>query len=446
MDWVQVDVGFPLSLSVVGAARLLGMERRAFLGAIVELQIWAVQALPSGRFEPFAASNGRPRDASADEAIWCEAVEGAVRWTGTPGAFWETLIRTGILVREGDSVRLTLCDRYVQVLEKRRKEAERKRRERAAKAAAASGGRPADAPGTSSARKKKEKENEKKILSSAAAAMEGLDELAIGLSPGHLAPVPLAPVPPPPPPDEVQDVELDPVQLALPGAHLVPVSLPPDDRRPDETSRANPEPRAPQAQAEGFFESFQNERQRAFRGVPREDMPAGWPDWYRHALAKVGGDEGRLIAACRGYLQSDWGRTRQPVGTAVAFCSPKVWVRYVPHESSDAVAAVPEASVPAAVSVDASTPAGRTWQRCLMRLNDQGKRYALLWLQKARPVDVQDGRLILGVPDVYFRQWVEENYGPMVDLLVRECGLQGVDWRVGANEGAPPEIAASLTR
>ncbi|NPC80259.1 hypothetical protein HPC49_18790, partial [Pyxidicoccus fallax] len=125
LDWVQVDVGFPLSLAVVGAARLLGMERRAFLGAIVELQIWAVQALPSGRFEPFAASAGRPRDASADEAIWCEAVEGAVRWTGTPGAFWETLIRTGILVREGDSVRLTLCDRYVQVLEKRRKAAER---------------------------------------------------------------------------------------------------------------------------------------------------------------------------------------------------------------------------------------------------------------------------------------------------------------------------------
>jgi hypothetical protein len=422
LDWVQVDVGFPMSLAVVGAARLLGMERRAFLGAIVELQIWAVQALPSGRFEPFPASAGRPRDSSADEAIWCEAVEGAVRWTGAPGAFWETLLRTGVLVREGDGVRLTLCDRYVQVLEKRRKEAERKRRERAAKAAAASSGRPQDTAGTSAARKKREKETEKKSLSSAAAAMEAME---IGLSPGHLAPVP-----PPPPPDEAVSVDDDPVQLALPGTHLVPVSQ-------------APEP-APEIRAQAFFDGFQNERTRTFRGVPREDMPSAWTDWYRHALEKVGGDEGRLMAACRGYLQSDWGRSRQPVGTAVAFCSPKVWVRYVPHEPSDA-AVTPDVSAPPAVDVDTASPAGRAWHRCLTRLHDQGKRYALLWLQKARPVDVQDGRLILDVPDVYFRQWVEENYGALVELLVRDCGLVGVDWRVGGREDVP-EAATGLQR
>ena len=69
------------------------MERRAFLGAMVELQIWAVQALPSGRFEPFATSTGRGQDASADEAAWREAVEAAVRWTGAPGAFWDAILR-----------------------------------------------------------------------------------------------------------------------------------------------------------------------------------------------------------------------------------------------------------------------------------------------------------------------------------------------------------------
>ncbi|QSQ19051.1 hypothetical protein JY651_27280 [Pyxidicoccus parkwayensis] len=421
LDWVQVDVGFPMSLAVVGAARLLGMERRAFLGAIVELQIWAVQALPSGRFEPFPASAGRPRDASADEAIWCEAVEGAVRWTGTPGAFWDTLLRTGVLVREGDCIRLTLCDRYVQVLEKRRKDAERKRRERAAKAAGSTG-RPQDATGTSAARKKKEKETEKKSLLSAAAAME------VGMSTGHLEPVPL-----PPPTDEAVSVDDDPVQLALPGTHLVPVSLPPEAPAP-----------APEVRAQAFFESFQDERVRAFRGAPREVQPPAWTDWYRHALEKVGGDEGRLMAACRGYLQSDWGRSRQPVGTAVAFCSPKVWVRYVPHEPSDA-AVTPDASAPPSLDVDVSTPAGLAWHRCLTRLHDQGKRYALLWLQKARPVDVEDGRLILAVPDVYFRQWVEENYGALVELLVRDCGLLGVSWRVGAQEDVP-EAASGLPR
>ncbi len=422
LDWVQVDVGFPMSLAVVYAARALGMERRAFLGAMVELQIWAVQALPSGRFEPFAASSGpvpgasagHAVEASADEAAWREAVEAAVRWTGAPGAFWDALLRTGILVREGDSVRLTLCDRYVQVHEKRKKGAERRRRERASKAAAVSGGRPADAPGTSPARRRKEKESEKKSLSSAA----GQEEMAPPV--GRLAPVPL-------PPAGDEPVEEDPVQLALPGTHLVPAAPPPDERlQPPAlkgSSAGEAEARdAPPARAPAFFSAFQDERVRVFRGVPREDMPAGWHDWYRHALRRVEGDEGRLLAACRGYLQSDWGRSRQPMGTALAFCSPKVWVRYVPSEPPGSA----EGSGPP--PVDVSTEAGRAWQRCLGWMYDHGKRYALSWLGKARPVDVEDGRLLLAVPDVYFRQWVEENYGPLVERVVLDQGLVGVRW------------------
>ena len=85
------------------------------------------------------------------------------------------------------------------------------------------------------------------------------------------------------------------------------------------------------------------------------------------------------------------------------------------------------------------------WQRCLTRLHEQGKRYALLWLQKAHPVDVRDGRLILAVPDVYFRQWVEENYGALVDALIRDCGLMGVRWRLPSDEDAP-EAATGMPR
>lgn len=397
LDWVQVDVGFPMSLAVVGAARALGMERRAFLGAMVELQIWAVQALPSGRFEPFAASAGQVPDASADEAVWREAVEGAVRWTGAPGAFWDTLLRAGLLVREGDCVRFTLCDRYVQVLEKRSKEAERKRRERALKAAAASGGRPADTSGTSPARKRRE--SEKKTLSSAAGA-EG------SASVGRLAPVPT-------PPDVDVASEADPVQLSLPGAHLVPVT------------------HGSAAPAVAFFQAFQDERARAFRGVPREAMPTGWAEWYRQALEKVGGDEGRLLAACRAYLQSDWGRSRQPVCTASAFCTPKVWVRYVPPLEPES------AEVSGPPSVDVSTEAGRAWGECLTWLYANGKRYALTWLDRARAVEVEDGLLVLSVPDLYFRQWVEEHYGAVVEHAARELGLRGVRWvlRPGRGEG-----------
>ncbi|RKG65815.1 hypothetical protein D7V80_22015, partial [Corallococcus sp. CA054B] len=214
LDWVQVDVGFPMSLAVIGAARALGMERRAFLGAMVELQIWAVQALPEGRFVSFGpsadASGGQAWDASLDEAVWIEALESAVRWTGTPGAFWSALLQARLLIREEDGVRLTLCDRYVGVLDKRKKEAERKRRERAAaKGLEVSAGRPRDTSGTSSPRNRREKE--KKRSSSAAA---GLDELET--APAHLAPVALLPIEDTPP-----DAEQDPIQLSLPGTHLV---------------------------------------------------------------------------------------------------------------------------------------------------------------------------------------------------------------------------------
>ncbi|NOK14058.1 hypothetical protein HNS30_33935, partial [Corallococcus exercitus] len=226
LDWVQVDVGFPMSLAVIGAARSLGMERRAFLGAMVELQIWAVQALPEGRFVSFGpsadASGGQAWDASADEAVWIEALESAVRWTGTPGAFWSALLRARLLIREEDGVRLILCDRYIGVLDKRKKEAERKRRERAAaRGIDVSAGRPKDTSGTSSARNRREKE--KKRSSSAAA---GLTELENAASlPAHLAPVALLAVED----TTTPEAEQDPIQLSLPGTHLVPATPPRED-------------------------------------------------------------------------------------------------------------------------------------------------------------------------------------------------------------------------
>lgn len=84
-----------------------------------------------------------------------------------------------------------------------------------------------------------------------------------------------------------------------------------------------------------------------------------------------------------------------------------------------------------------STEAGRRWQECLTWLHDNGKRYALTWLAQARPVDVEDGRLVLAVPDQHFRQWVQEHYGPMVERLARDFGLEGVSWRVGGGVRTP---------
>nr|WP_242589457.1 hypothetical protein [Corallococcus macrosporus] len=426
-----------MSLAVIGAARSLGMERRAFLGAMVELQIWAVQALPEGRFVSFGpsadASGGQAWDASADEAVWIEALESAVRWTGTPGAFWSALLRARLLIREEDGVRLTLCDRYVGVLDKRKKEAERKRRERAAaRGIDVSAGRPRDTSGTSSPRNRREKE--KKRSSSAAA---GLDELethrdTAATLPAHLAPVALLPVEDAPTPD----AEQDPIQLSLPGTHLVPATPPREDAPAPSPDAVRPLPGPTlTARATAFFESFQDARTRAFRGVPREKPPTGWTEWYAQALRAVDGDEARLHAACQGYLQSDWGRARQPPGTVVAFCSPRVWTRYVPQLEDGPETDTAESGLPV-TSEAASTEANRVWSACLDGVRAQGKRYALSWLGKARAVGLEDGHLVLAAPDAYFRQWVEEQYGSLMEAEARGLGLKGVRWARAAHEVA----------
>ena len=253
---------------------------------------------------------------------------------------------------------------------------------------------------------------------------------------GRLAPVS-------PPPDEEPSTDEVPIQLALPGTHIVPASPPREVWRQsvataalvpppseDAVPQESPAPENARARAAAFFKTCQAERCRASPGLPVEEQPKGWASWYSGALRKVGGDEGRLLQAWRGYLHSDWGRSREPRCTAEAFCTPRVWSRYLeplPHEEPSGASGPP--------SVDVSTEAGRRWQECLSSLQQHGKRYALTWLAQARPVDVEDGHLVLAVPDAYFRQWVQEHYGQMVDQLARELGLAGVRWLLTAPPG-----------
>ena len=430
LDWVQVDSGFSSSLAVLCATDLLDMDPRTFTGAMVDLQDWAVRNLPSGRFAPLSLSPGHVPDASTDERLWRKMLERVVRWDGAPGVFWDALIHAGLLVREEDgSVRLTLCDRYVQVLEKRAKDAERKRRERSAgKTPPVSLGRPVDMAGTSVPRKRKDKETEKKTSSAAAREEEG--------APGRLIPVPA--------PSSTAVTDEGPVQRALPGIHLVPASPPSEERLlaaaaalaapVAEPSRAAPAATTPSERASAFFELFQDERCRAFPGVPREARPAGWNDWYRQALAAIGADDGRLLDACRSYLASDWGRARQPAGTALAFCSPKVWMRYVsPLAPREAPA---DAVIPA---VDTSSEAGRRWRDCLAWLQEDGRRYAVSWLVQARPVDLEDGVLVLEAPNAYVGQWLSDHYGALLERVARALSLAGVRWQ-HAGEGHPAAV------
>lgn len=410
LDWVQVDSGFSTSLPVALATDVLGMDPRTFTGAMVDLQDWAVRNLPTGRFGG-AASGGQSADALGDERLWAKTLERVVRWDGAAGAFWSALELAGFLVREGGSVRLTLCDRYVQVLEKRAKEAERKRKSRAL---AASGGRPADGGGTSTARKRKREEGEGETTAAAGGGGSA--------SGGRPRPVPPPTAAPP------EDVPAVPVQRSLPGAHLVPASAPRSTSvgPPSIAGAPPPSPSAPGTPAAALWECLQGERLTLHPGLVPELAPRDWEATYRAAVEQLGAEE-RLLESARGYLRSDWARSREPRAALVVWCRPGVWPRYV--------ASLREAPA-AAQAVDESTEAGRCWARVLEALRESGREYVASQLAAARPLALEGGELVLEARDKQHAEWLAAQCGELLAELGQHHGYQVARFVAAARSGA----------
>ncbi len=71
-----------------------------------------------------------------------------------------------------------------------------------------------------------------------------------------------------------------------------------------------------------------------------------------------------------------------------------------------------------------STPpsAGIVWARTLDTLRQEGKTYALTWLERMRALDVREGALVLGVPDRFFRDWVDDHYRALLESTLARVG------------------------
>jgi chromosomal replication initiator protein len=50
------------------------------------------------------------------------------------------------------------------------------------------------------------------------------------------------------------------------------------------------------------------------------------------------------------------------------------------------------------------------WAKALDAIRQDGKSYALSWLERMRPLDIREGALVLGVPDRFYRDWVDDHY------------------------------------
>jgi chromosomal replication initiator protein len=80
------------------------------------------------------------------------------------------------------------------------------------------------------------------------------------------------------------------------------------------------------------------------------------------------------------------------------------------------VSASPEQS-PVPASAD------QLWEKTLTLLREDGKSYALTWLDRMQALAIREGTLVLAVPDRFFRDWVDDHYRPLLeDALSR---LQG---------------------
>jgi chromosomal replication initiator protein len=90
--------------------------------------------------------------------------------------------------------------------------------------------------------------------------------------------------------------------------------------------------------------------------------------------------------------------------------------------------------------------AENVWAKVLSFLKDDGKRYALSWLEKMHALEIRGEALVLGVHDRFFRDWVDDHYrGLLEEALVRTVGSPSkVAYEVVANFAVLNPTAAGV--
>ncbi|WP_044189415.1 chromosomal replication initiator protein DnaA [Hyalangium minutum] len=96
-----------------------------------------------------------------------------------------------------------------------------------------------------------------------------------------------------------------------------------------------------------------------------------------------------------------------------------------------------------------STPpsAGIIWTRTLDTIRQEGKTYALTWLERMHALDVREGALVLGVPDRFFRDWVDDHYRSLLEATLARVGngLVKVAYEVVEEPSGGPNLLPAPT-
>ena len=55
------------------------------------------------------------------------------------------------------------------------------------------------------------------------------------------------------------------------------------------------------------------------------------------------------------------------------------------------------------------------WVKVLDAIRQDGKSYALTWLERLKAIDVRDESLVLAVQDRFFRDWIDDHYRKLLE-------------------------------
>lgn len=169
-----------------------------------------------------------------------------------------------------------------------------------------------------------------------------------------------------------------------------------------------------------LFEAMQVQREE--EGFQREGRaPKGFRDWHLE-FRRVGHQDDQALRGHRGFLRdTSIRRPRHPTGV---FIHPEVWpLRIPPPEKRVMYTARPGEPVEVYPPAPAAGPGAADWDGMLGTLREEGKTYALSWLQRLLPVALEGAALTLQAPDELFLAWVQDHYGELLVRLGRERSL-----------------------
>ncbi|WP_257457729.1 chromosomal replication initiator protein DnaA [Archangium lipolyticum] len=78
------------------------------------------------------------------------------------------------------------------------------------------------------------------------------------------------------------------------------------------------------------------------------------------------------------------------------------------------------------------------WERMLDCLRQDKRDYALGWIGRMQPLEVREGVLVLGVPDRFYRDWVDDHYRALMEATLAKVTDEATSLAYEVVEGLAP--------